>query len=192
MTRTFWATVALTIWTASCAPAAEPAYRELQLTAAVAGVQPPSAIDTYVGGGRGVSADLGMAITSRLTAGLHFGLAGLERKTEGIGAYYDKPATGNWLRYEGGAFAEYRLSTRRLAPIVSGGIGFHAMHVDYSEVVDGVEGAGMYGVGFDLSAGVQYRGSSRLGAVARVGAGHSRPVADGWFTQGQIGARLYF
>ena len=192
MTRTFLTAAALAILATSSSQATEPAFRELQLTATFAAVRSPAGIETYVGDGRGFGADLGMAVTSRLSAGIHYGLAELERKTEGVGVYDDRPATGDWWRHEGGAFVEYRLSTRRLAPMVGCGIGVHAMHINYSAPVDGAVGAGMYGVGFDLMAGVQYRGTSHLGAVARVGTGHSQRIADGWFTQAQMGVRLFF
>ena len=192
MTRTLPIVVALVMLAASLSQAAEPAYRELQFTAALTGVRPPGAADTYVGSGGGICADLGMTVTPRLTAGIHFGLAQLNRKTEGVGALTDRPAKGDWWRYEGDAFVECRLTSQRFAPIVGGGIGVHAMHINYSAPFNGAVGAGSYGVGFDLMAGCQYRGSSHLGMVARIGAGHSQRISDGWFTQAQLGVRLFF
>jgi len=177
-------------WVAS-AVAGEPAYREIQVSFAYAAVTPSGEWKDVMGSGQGFAADLGMAVSSKVSVGLHFGLSVLNAKVDQIGPFEAAISGNDWMRYIGGWYSEFRFLDTTVSPFAAVGLGVHGVHVSYVDVVDSADGQGDFGIGYSLSAGLQYRGNSRLGGVFRVDLENSPSMGDGWFSQAQLGLRLF-
>jgi opacity protein-like surface antigen len=171
----------------------EPAYREVQMSIAYVAVTPSGDWQDFMGNGRGIAADLGLAASSKITVGLHFGFSVLDCKLEKIGPLDAEVSGDNWTRYVGAGYAEYRFSKSTISPFGGVGLGIHAVHVSYVDIIENIAGQGDYGIGYSLCAGLQYRGDSRLGGVLQVSLENAPNLGmiDGWFTQVQFGVRLF-
>lgn len=183
--------IVISLFTVSQSFAVEPAYREVQASFTYGASAPSGDWKSIMESGQSLGVDLGMAISSRVSVGLHFGYGVFDTKFNRVDPLPAATAGNNWTRFVGGMFGEYRLTNSPVSPFVGLGAGVHTVHVSYVENYKGSDGQGDFGFGFGVSAGLQYRNSSRLGAVLRFDLENSTGMMDGWFTQVQLGVKLF-
>ncbi len=169
----------------------EPAYREVQVSFAYGVSSPSGNWKSVMESGQSLGVDLGLAVSSRASVGLHFGYGDFDTKFKQLGPLEAETSDNNWTRYVGGLFGEYRLTDSSISPFIGVGAGVHAVHVAYVEVIEGVDGEGDFGFGFGFATGLQYRNSPRLGAVLRFDFENSPSMTDGWFMQAQLGVKVF-
>jgi hypothetical protein len=140
--------------------------------------------------GTSFGAQLGIALTPRITSGFFFDYQVLGSK-QSIVAPGRNVGDNNWTRYSGGTFGEFLLTKMRLTPFIGGYVGVHGIHISYTDIYDTFEGQGDYGLGFGVASGLRYRMMQRVGSTLRIQADNSPKMNSGWFLQGRLGLTMF-
>jgi len=185
-------TILLFVGTAEANGGHDSRYRELKATFSYGAVVPSGDWKDLMDTGQSVRLGLGMAASSRLSIGIHFGYGTLKPKVESISPFNVSVQDNKWDRYSGGVFGEYQITKSSFSPFVGGSLGVHGVHISYDELLGSISGQGDYGFGYGLTAGIQYRGGGPVGGVIRFGAEYSPELDTGWFTNYDLGLRLFF
>ena len=167
-----------------------PKYREILAQFDIGVVHPSSDPKHAMDTGTGFGAQLGIALTPRITSGFFLDYQVLG-STQSIVPPGRNVGDNNWTRYSGGAFGEFLLTETRLTPFIGGYVGVQGIHISYANLYDTFEGQGDYGLGFGVASGLRYRMAQRVGTTLRVQADNSPKTNLGWFFEGRLGLTLF-
>lgn len=174
--------LAITLASAAAAEPLEPGYREIRtsLSGGVVGLSGSTSRVSKTG--PTIGADIGIALSPRVTAGMRFDIGSLESKFDVVGQRQIATDGNNWTWYAAGLFGEYAVAKARLAPVIGGRVGIDGIHISYAqEQADGSTGTGDYGVSYAAFAGLRYRAGSRLGGLFDVAAERCPSTSTGWY-----------
>jgi hypothetical protein len=174
--------LAITLASAAEAGPLEAGYREIRtsLSGGLVGLSGSAA--RLMKTGPIIGADLGIALSPRVTAGIRFDIGFLESKFDVVGQRRIATDGNDWTWYAAGLFGEYAVANARLAPVIGGRVGIDGIHVSYAQQqVDGTTGVGDYGVSYATFVGLRYRASTRLGGMFDVAAERCPGTSTGWY-----------
>lgn len=143
-------------------------------------------------GGPIVGGDIGVALSSRITAGIRFDIGSLTSKVSTIGPSGIPTGDNRWMWYAGGLFGEYVLVKSRFYPVVGGLLGVDGTHISYSQETNGASGAGNYGAGYGAFVGLRYRASQRIGGMLDIGIENSPGTSTGPYYPARMALAAFF
>ncbi|MGE5176876.1 MAG: hypothetical protein ACM3JJ_10930 [Hyphomicrobiales bacterium] len=129
-----------------------------------------------------IGADVGIALSPRVMAGLRLEIGPLESKLDAVGQTRIATDDNDWTWYAAGLFGEYVVANATVAPVIGGRVGIDGIHISYAQQqADGATGVGDFGVGYAAFVGLRYRANPRLGGLLDVAAERCPSTSTGWY-----------